>query len=55
LSGKFGLTPPEGDIDISDFLNSLPIIAGPDSVYCHTEVTNCGSLGSIANFEISGK
>jgi hypothetical protein len=54
LSSELGLTPPEGDIDVSDFLNSLSIIASPDPIHRHTEVTNCGSLGSIANFEVSG-
>ena len=54
LSSKLGLTPPEGNINVSDFLNSLSVVAGPDPVHRHTEITNCGSLGSIANFEIPG-
>ena len=54
LSGELGLTPPEGDIDIGDFLNSLSIVTGANPVHGHAKVTNRSSLGSVTDFEIPG-
>ena len=54
LSGQLGLTPPQGDVDVGDFLNSLAIVTGANPVYRHAKVTNRSSLGSVTDFEIPG-
>ena len=55
LARELGLTAPKGHVNISDFLDPLAVVPGSNPVHSHARVGHRSSLGSIADFRITGE